>query len=185
MTIFPRTLERATEVDTSLSLGRIALGVVLLVLMLIPLATGNLLKELGAYGYPAVFLISLISNATLFLPGPGIALVIAAGATLDPIIVGIVAGSGAAIGEMSGYLLGHSGHGILSDRPIYWRIEKWMRKCGTLVIFTLAAVPNPLFDAGGLIAGALRMPVWKFLVSVWLGKCLRFAMLAAFGAVAI
>ena len=54
-----------------------------------------------------------------------------------------------------------------------------------MVIFKLAAIPNPLFDIGGLVAGALGMPIWRFLLSVWLGKSLRFALLATIGVMAI
>ena len=153
--------------------------------MLTIFLAGDQVERLGAYGYPTVFLVSLLSNAALLLPAPGIALVVAAGSTLDPLVVGVVAGLGAALGEMTGYFVGQSGQVIFEERPMYWRIERWMSKSGTLVIFMLAAIPNPLFDIGGLVAGALRMPIWRFLLSVWLGKSLRFALLATIGAMAI
>jgi membrane protein YqaA with SNARE-associated domain len=143
------------------------------------------IERLGVYGYPAVFLVSLVSNAAFLLPAPGIVLVFAAGGVLDPVAVGIIAGLGAALGELTGYLVGLSGQTVFEDRPLYWRIEKWMRKSGTLAIFILAAIPNPIFDVGGLIAGVLRMPVWRFILGAWLGKSLRFVMLAYFGALTI
>jgi membrane protein YqaA with SNARE-associated domain len=145
----------------------------------------NEIERLGVYGYPAVFLVSLVTNAAFLLPAPGIALVFAAGGVLDPVAVGIIAGLGAALGELTGYLVGLSGQTVFEDRPLYWRIEKWMRKSGTLAIFILAAIPNPIFDVGGLIAGVLRMPVWRFILGAWLGKSLRFVMLAYFGALTI
>jgi len=40
----------------------------------------------------------------------------------------------------------------------------WMGKWGDLTIFVLALLPNPLFDVAGLAAGALRYPLWKFLL---------------------
>ena len=141
--------------------------------------------RLGIYGYPAVFLVSLIGNAAFLLPAPGIALVVAAGSVYDPVTVGIVAGLGAALGELTGYLVGLSGQNVFEDKPLYWRIEALMRKSGTLVIFVLATIPNPIFDVGGLVAGASRMPAWRFLLGAWLGKSLRFALLAALGAIAI
>jgi membrane protein YqaA with SNARE-associated domain len=140
------------------------------------------IQKLGVYGYPAVFLVSLIANAAFLLPAPGIAAVFAAGGVLDPLAVGLVAGFGASLGELTGYLVGLSGQHVFDDRPIYERIERQMRKSGTLVIFVLAAVPNPIFDVGGVIAGALRMPAWRFVLSAWLGKSLRFALLAYIGA---
>jgi membrane protein YqaA with SNARE-associated domain len=119
------------------------------------------------------------------LPAPGVALVFAAGGVLDPLAVGLVAGLGAAFGELTGYVVGLSGQAVFDNRPFYWRIESWMRKSGTLAIFVLAAVPNPFFDVGGLIAGILRMPAWRFVLSAWLGKSLRFFMVAYVGAWAI
>lgn len=140
--------------------------------------------NLGVYGYPAVFLASLLGNAVLFLPAPSIALVLMAGASLDPILVGLVAGLGAALGEMTGYLAGYSGQMVLQNRPMYDRISGWMASRGVPVIFLLAAIPNPIFDVGGVIAGALRMPAWQFLSATWLGKSLRFALLAGIGVLA-
>jgi membrane protein YqaA with SNARE-associated domain len=136
------------------------------------------IEHLAAYGYPAVFLVSLLGNATVVLPAPSFAFVFAAGTALDPIVVGLAAGLGAAIGEMTGYLAGIGGQGVIEDRPLFRRIERWMEKSGTLVIFLLGAVPNPFFDVGGMIAGAVRMPVWRFLLAGWLGKSIRFSVVA-------
>jgi membrane protein YqaA with SNARE-associated domain len=41
-------------------------------------------------------------------------------------------------------------------------------------LFLLAAIPNPLFDVAGVAAGALRYPVWGFLVAVLVGKLVKF-----------
>lgn len=140
------------------------------------------IEQLGAYGYPAVFLVSLIASAAFLLPAPGVALVFAAGGALDPVAVGLIAGFGAAVGELTGYAVGMSGQTVLDNQPFYWHIERWMRKSGTVAIFVLAAIPNPFFDIGGIIAGVLRMPAWRFVLSAWLGKSLRFVILAYVGA---
>jgi membrane protein YqaA with SNARE-associated domain len=139
------------------------------------------IERLGMYGYPAIFVVSLLSSATVVLPAPGIALVVAAGSTLNPVAVGLAAGLGAAIGEMTGYMAGYSGQTMFQDRPIYKRIELWMKKSGPAAIFFLAAVPNPVFDVGGLIAGFMRMPVWLFFTAALMGKSLRYILLASLG----
>ena len=59
------------------------------------------------FGYLGVFLASLIGSATIILPVPSFALVIAAGSQLDPLWVGVISGTGAAIGELTGYGLGY------------------------------------------------------------------------------
>lgn len=139
------------------------------------------IKEFAIYGYPGVFLISLIGNATLILPAPSYAVVFAVGGALNSVVVGIVAGLGAALGELTGYLAGIGGRAVVENRALYHRLENRMRsKGGLVVIFLLALVPNPAFDIGGIVAGTLRMPVWQFVLAAWAGKSIRF-MLVAFG----
>jgi membrane protein YqaA with SNARE-associated domain len=119
-----------------------------------------------------------LSSATVVVPAPSLAIVLVTGAVLNPFGVGIAAGLGAGLGEMTGYLAGWSGQGILDERPLYQRLQKLMKKYGVSVIFIMAFVPNPIFDAGGIIAGAMCMPVWRFLLACCLGKTLRFVLLA-------
>ncbi|HQF63663.1 MAG TPA: hypothetical protein PLT26_14275, partial [Anaerolineaceae bacterium] len=50
---------------------------------------------------------------------------------------------------------------------------------------SIAFIPNPLFDAAGMIAGALKMPLWRFLIYCWIGKCLKMLAFALGGAALI
>ncbi len=146
------------------------------------------LQELAAYGYAAVFLVGLLSNATIILPIPGLAVSSVMGGVFNPWVVGVVAGLGQALGELSGYLLGYSGQTLVANRPIYDRVQGWMRRWGVWVIFALAVIPNPVFDVGGMIAGALRFPLWKFLSSCAAGKIIKnivFALAGYYGIGAI
>jgi membrane protein YqaA with SNARE-associated domain len=161
-------------------------GRVLIFLIVIGISVGivwgrNRIENLAAYGYPALFLASVLVNATIFTPAPSFAVALAAGTAFNPIVVGLVAGLGGSIGEMTGYLAGISGRGVIEDRPIFRQIQRWMEKSGTLVIFLLGAVPNPFFDVGGMIAGAVRMPVWRFILAGWLGKSIRLGLVALIG----
>ncbi len=136
------------------------------------------------YGYAAVFVVGLVSNATLILPLPGLAVSSMVGGVFNPWWVGIVGGSGQALGELSGYMAGYSGHRLVDRTPVYDRVRWWMERYGVWTVFVLALVPNPLFDIGGIIAGASRMPVWKFLLSCMAGKVLKnilFALLGSYG----
>jgi len=141
--------------------------------------------NLAGYGYLGAFLISLLSSATIILPVPGIAVIFALGATYDPYLVGLAAGAGSALGELSGYMAGYSGQGVLRKSKTYLRMEHWMRRRGSLVIFVLAFVPNPIFDLAGAAAGILRYPVWKFLLFCFLGKTPRSILIAFAGAWAL
>ena len=120
--------------------------------------------ELGVYGYLGVFLISLITCSSIVVPVPGWIMVATLGAILNPILVGVVSGLGGTIGEMTGYLLGYGGRVAVANVGVYSRMVQWMKKWGSVTIFILALIPNPLFDVAGAAAGVLRFPLWKFLL---------------------
>lgn len=136
--------------------------------------------ELSGYSYLGVFLISVISSATIVIPVPGMIVVVALGAVLNPWLVGIISGIGATIGETTGYLLGYGGRAVIKDNVTYERIVWWMRRWGGWTIFVLALIPNPLFDIAGMAAGVLRFPLWKFYLFGAAGRIPKH-ILAAFG----
>jgi membrane protein YqaA with SNARE-associated domain len=138
-------------------------------------------SQLEGYGYPGIFVFNLLSNATLILPLPGVAVTSLMGAVFNPFWVAIAAGSGAALGELSGYLAGFSGRVVVERTPNYERVENWMKRFGSLAVLVLAFVPNPLFDIAGIIAGALRMNVWRFLLFCWIGKVIKMLFFAYAG----
>lgn len=142
-------------------------------------------ERLAAYGYPGIFLLSILANATVILPAPGIAITFAMGAIFNPIGVALAAGSGAAIGELTGYMTGFSGQGVVERTPVYERMESWTRDYGGWAILILAFIPNPLFDMAGMAAGALRMPLPRFLLFTWVGKVLKMAVFAYAGAYSV
>jgi uncharacterized membrane protein YdjX (TVP38/TMEM64 family) len=112
---------------------------------------------------------------------PGVIFTSAMGAVFNPLWVSIAAGSGAALGELSGYLAGFSGQAVVEDSKRYDQVVRWMEKYGELTTLVLAFIPNPLFDLAGLIAGLLKMPVWKFLLYCTIGKILKMMMFAYAG----
>ncbi len=145
-------------------------------------------EQLAQYGYIGIFFLSILANATIILPAPGIAVVFAMGSVFSPIGVALAAGAGAAIGELSGYLAGFSGQAVIEDMRSYNRIYTWMhgnRSFSFLAIFFLAAIPNPFFDIAGIAAGALRMPVWQFLFWAFLGKTVKMLFFAYAGSISI
>ncbi|MEX2160633.1 MAG: VTT domain-containing protein [Anaerolineales bacterium] len=169
-------------------LGRWTPGHVLAIVLVVAFSLAILaipeeqVAALQEYGYAGIFLISLLANATIVIPAPAMLLVFAMGAHLSPIGLGLAAGSGAALGELSGYLAGSSGQALIEDNSTYQRLETWVKKYGGFTIFLLAAVPNPVFDLGGIAAGALRMPVLRFLAWCAAGKILRMTVVAMAGA---
>jgi uncharacterized membrane protein YdjX (TVP38/TMEM64 family) len=139
-------------------------------------------EEFAAYGYPGIFLIALMANATVFLPAPGVAVVFAMGSIFNPLGVALAAGTGGAIGELSGYLAGFSGQAVIERTDIYNKINPWVQKYGGWAILLLAAIPNPFFDVAGIAAGIAKMPAWKFLLYCWVGQIIKMSMFAFAGA---
>jgi len=158
-------------------------------------ATRDMVQKYAEYGYLGVLIISILGNATLIFPAPSFT-VVAFGAVLNPYLVGILAGCGAAVGEMTGYTLGRgmspnldesttvAGLGAKQMQWLRWLRPKFQR-WGVIVIFVLAAIPNPIFGMGGILAGIARMPWWKFLIAAALGKTVRFTLLSMVFGIAV
>ncbi len=146
------------------------------------------LAQLQTYGYIGLFLVSLISAASIVLPMPGAAAITGAGALLDPILgipvpllVGLVAGLAEALGEFTGYAAGYGGSALFRERSFYPRVKGWMERRGLLTMFLLSSVPNPLVDVAGVAAGAVKMPVSRFFAGVLSGKIFKNIYLASGG----
>ena len=137
--------------------------------------------EFAAYGYPGIFLIAMLANATVLLPAPGVAIIYAMGSVFNPFGVALAAGTGAAIGELSGYLAGFSGQAVIDQGDIYERIHPWVEKYGGWAILVLSALPNPFFDIAGIAAGMTKMPVRTFLLFTWIGQTIKMLMFALAG----
>lgn len=165
--------------DTILHVLVLILVVALTVLLFI---YRNEVRHLGGYGYPGIFIISIIANATIIIPLPGILITTAMGAVFNPLGVALAAGAGSTVGELTGYLAGFGGQVIVEKRDWYGRVMKWMKKYGDITIFILSLIPNPLFDLAGMAAGTLKMPVWRFLLACFLGKFIKMFIFAYFGA---
>ncbi len=141
------------------------------------------LVELESYVYWGAFLISVIGNATIILPGVVLLILSEIGIVLypvtgpvGPIIVGLVGGAGAAIGEITGYLVGYSGRGIAEKSNTYKRLVGWVNRWGVIAIFVFSVVPL-VFDLVGIAAGVLRFPFWKFMLACWLGRTLLYVII--------
>ena len=124
-------------------------------------------------GYPGVFLLSFLGSFSMVLPVPGLISLCASGGFLNPYVAGLFAGVGEAIGELSGYAVGYGGKAVVEKHAFYQRVQVWMERRGTLVIFLVSVIPNPIVDVVGIAAGATRYPLFRFLGVVLAGKILK------------
>ena len=138
-------------------------------------------EEFAAYGYPGIFLIAMLANATVLLPAPGVAVIYAMGAIFNPFGVALAAGTGGAVGELSGYLAGFGGQAVIERMEVYDRVRPWVEKYGGWAILVLSAIPNPFFDIAGIAAGIAKMPVRTFLVFTWVGQLIKMLLFALAG----
>ncbi len=148
---------------------------ILVILLVISITVGiyflqPYIPNLKAYGLPGIFIVSVLSNATVILPIPGVLITSTMAAIFPPVSVALAAGTGAALGELTGYIAGFSGQVVVENSPRFQQLVNWMKKYGGWTILLLSFIPNPAFDMAAMVAGAMKMPVYKFLSWCWLGK---------------
>jgi len=142
----------------------------------------RLVKSLGYFG---VFLSAIIGSASMFIPVPGALAGITFGLFLtpipyipQPITIAVVVAAGSAIGELTGYSTGVGGRSVIGNSRIGRLLVTLMRRHGTLTVFCVAAVPNPLIDVGGIAAGVAGMSMRRFMTVMFLGKCVNYVAIA-------
>ena len=143
-------------------------------------------EVLRILGPPGVSVVMFFSSATVLLPAPGLAAVIGAGASnqFNPWAIGLFAGLGASLGELTGYLVGVGGRQVLHvGERSRWvgRGEYFMRRWGFLTILVMASIPNPFFDAVGIIAGSLRYSWRRLWVACFIGNTVKYTIVALSG----
>ncbi len=141
------------------------------------------LALIDSWGYLGVFLISLIGNMSLFLPIPSYIVVLLAGSVLNPWLLGIAGGLGAAIGELTGYVIGRGGRYVIRKkyRKLLQSSKKWSEKHGLFPLIVLfAATPLP-DDIVGILSGIIKYDLRKFLLANIIGKIIAYTSLAWVG----
>ncbi len=140
------------------------------------------LKNYENIEYGIIFVISLLSSASIFLPTPGWAVLIGFSKTLNPILLGVIFGIGSGLGESTSYLAGLGGGEIIGSKKIkmFKEHHKWIKKEPAIVLFVLSLLPNPFFDIAGLSAGVLELDYLTFIIPTIAGKTLRYILAAVF-----
>jgi len=137
----------------------------------------------NSWGYLGIFIISLIGNASIFLPVPSYLIVVAAGSIMNPWLLGVFGGMGAAIGELSGYALGR-GSGYVIQRKYKSLLKKtraWSERHGLFPLIVLfAATPLP-DDIVGIIAGIINYSIKRFMLANIIGKIIAYTALGWMG----
>jgi len=140
--------------------------------------------ELAPLGYLAVFVSTLVAGMAIMVPGVNV-VVFVAGRSMDPLLVALVGGFGSVLGESTGYAGGRATRSLVSERQLDSRWAKavttLVRRNAFLAILTLAFASVVLADVAGLVAGRVGYSYRKFFLATFLGKTLRFALVAVLG----
>ena len=133
-------------------------------------------------GYPGVFFLAFFGAVSMVLPVPGLISVCGLSVTLNPIALGVLLGAGETLGETSGYAVGYGGDTIFERFAFYrnlkTRMQVWMQKRGSLLVFLVSVIPNPVVDVVGIAAGSVQFPFRRFLMIVLAGKTIKGLLVA-------
>ena len=174
--------------NNGIRLGIAEIGAMISLSILIWVYSPQIASFFGQWSYFGIFTISLIASASVFFPtAPLQVAIISMGRMLDPLLVGIAAGIGSGIGELSGFFIGTGSAHLLKskDKTARWimKLQKdILKKYAGAGVFVLALVPNPLFDMAGIFAGIIGMKWWEFVIWCIAGRVLRYIVLAYLGA---
>jgi len=134
------------------------------------------------YGYMGAFFISTFGNFTVFFPVPFVLTIYAFGATLNPLMLGLVCGLGSTVGEFSAYLIGMGGRRVLHDR--YSKqldtAKKLVEKYGVAIIFLFALLPLP-DDLILIPLGMMKFDIKRAIAAMFAGKFLMCTAVAYAG----
>ena len=134
----------------------------------------------GILGYPGIFLINLIGTASIIFPVPSFIVTFTFGGILNPWLVGLVAGLGAALGELTGYVIGRGGKKLIKRKHerVLERAKGWMERHGAFSIVVLFAMTPLPDDIIGIICGMINYEVKRFFLASLIGKTVMSLFLA-------
>ncbi len=140
-------------------------------------------QQFAQLGYFGVFLVSLIGSSTIIVPIPYTILIFQLGLLgWDTFLLTIAGGLGAAIGELSSYLVGYYGRRIVSDeqqRKMDYIVKIFGRSVPIATfLFALTPLPDDLLF---IPLGIMRYNLLKVFIPALIGKLLMIYILASFG----
>ncbi len=131
-------------------------------------------EEFGDVGiYIGVFAISIFGNFTIIFPVPYVIALIVISAVIpgvNPLLLGLIGGLGASIGETTAWLIGRGSQEMIGDVESIERMKGYVEKgWAPLIIFIFAATPLP-DDAFLIVLGIVEYSLVKTLIYTFIGK---------------
>jgi len=158
-------------------------------------------SKLQPHSYSGLFLISLLAGAPLPIFTPGILITFTLGSILNPVLVGVFAGLGNAVGNALAYWSGHGGVRFISNLGIInqvgetdssrigqffnkimgARLTGFANRHRLAAVSLLSVFPNPLLTPTVISLGAARFNFTKFILACWAGQTIQAIILAYMG----
>ena len=173
------THRRRTKVRQAVGVVLLAIALNLVVIALPP----AWFEGWGNYGYLGVFLVTLLANASVFVPVPYPGVVAKLSTDLNVVGVSVLGATGSVVGETTAFFVGRAGKGVVERTRFYLWLQQQLRTPlrAFIVLFCLSAPPNPFFDVAGLTAGSLGVPLPIFAAATFCGRVVRMLILASLG----
>ena len=151
--------------------------------------------------YLGLFFTAILAGSPIPIPTPCFALTFTLGSTFNPLLIGTIAGTGAAIGSMSVYYAARTGRHFMPNlnisdpaNKIYSsKVGKFLRKIkipnmvllinkrGMVGVFLFSIFPNPLLMPLLITMGISKYHAWKVAIGAWAGNFVMFLALALIG----
>jgi membrane protein YqaA with SNARE-associated domain len=139
--------------------------------------------DVTQYGLGGVFLVSLLSHATMVARDIFVPLFLVLSRFYNPLILGAAAGIGGAIGDLVPYVLGLGlaetvSSGVKSKAEE--TISRWINRYGLWAILLVSMTPLPDMPVI-MLAGTRRLPFKKLLLIEAFGKTILYTIAAYVG----
>lgn len=134
------------------------------------------------FGYLGVFATSILGSAIPFVPLPYLIVVVLLSGSQNPLLLGLVAGAGGALGKLTSYFLGRFGY-LAAGRETKGNLDALqdvLARYGALGVFVFAVTPLP-DDVYVIPMGIARLPFWRFFVADLAGKVVLSVAVAYLG----
>ena len=151
--------------------------------------------------YLGLFFTAILAGSPIPIPTPCFALTFTLGSKFEPLIIGAIAGTGAAIGSMLVYYTARTGRhfwpnlnisdpankiyssklGIFLRKIKVPNLVALINKRGMVGIFLFSIFPNPLLMPLLITMGISKYHAWKVAIAAWTGNCVMFMAIALIG----
>lgn len=131
------------------------------------------IEQVSDISYLGLFMLCFLANSTVLLPAPSLMIAASCALIMNPFLVALFAALGSTLGEFVGYAFGTITKDLSPEFQKF--LDKMANKIHnqTVLVFTLAVLPLPLFDIIGIYSGGTKMNLIKFSVACFIGKFIK------------